>query len=307
MESYLASVAIFAGIYAVLALGLNLVWGISGLINLGLAGFFALGAYASALTTIRLGVPIVAGELIGFATAALGGAILMAVTLRLRGDYLAVVTLGFAETIRLTAANEIWLTHGTDGLSGVPGPWRGSLTPAAFNDVYLAIVVVVLALLLWLAERLRASPYGRVLRAIRDDDQVATVAGKPVARFKIQAFALSAGVMGLAGALYGHYTSYVAPDLFSPIITIYIFLAVTLGGVGNNWGVVLGAVVLMALLEGTRFLTDALPGLAGAQPASLREIVIGVACLIVMRARPNGLLPEPTYRRPKKKKELPSP
>jgi branched-chain amino acid transport system permease protein len=284
----------------VLALGLNLVWGISGLINLGLAGFFALGAYASALTTIRLGVPIAAGETIGFLTAALGGAILMAVTLRLRGDYLAVVTLGFAETVRLTASNEIWLTHGTDGLSGIPGPWRGVLTPAAFNGVYLAIVIVVLAILLLLAERLRASPYGRVLRAIRDDDQVATVAGKPVARFKIQAFALSAGVMGLAGALYGHYTSFVGPDLFSPIITIYIFLAVTLGGVGSNWGVVVGAVVLMALLEGTRFLAEAIPGLAGAQPAALREMVIGLALLVMMRTRPSGLLPEPTYRRPKR-------
>ncbi len=300
METYLASVAIFAGIYAVLALGLNLVWGISGLINLGLAGFFALGAYASALATIRLGVPIVVGGAAGFLVAALGGAILMAVTLRLRGDYLAVVTLGFAETVRLAASNEIWLTHGTDGLSGIPGPWRGALTPAAFNNVYLVIVVAVLAVLIWFAERLRTSPYGRVLRAIRDDDQVATVAGKPVARFKIEAFALSAGVMGLAGVLYGHYTSFVAPDLFSPIITIYIFLAVTLGGVGNNWGVVLGAVILMALLEGTRFIADALPGLSGAQPAALREIVIGLALLIVMRVRPAGLLPEPAYRRPKR-------
>lgn len=293
MESYLAAVAIFAGIYALLALGLNLVWGMAGLINLGLAGFFACGAYASALATVRFGWPMPAGIALGFAFAALAGALLMLVTLRLRGDYLAIVTLGFAEVVRLVASNEIWLTRGTDGISGIPGPWRGALTPGEFNALYLALMVAVVAAMLWLTERLRSGAYGRVLRAIRDDDQVAAVAGKFVARFKVQAFAVAAGIMGLAGALYGHYTSYVAPDLFRPLITIYIFLAVTAGGPGNNWGAVLGAVLVMAILEGTRFLAQAVPGLAGVQVAALREMTIGILLLLAMRLRPNGLLPEP--------------
>lgn len=298
MESYLAAIAIFAGIYALLALGLNLVWGLAGLVNLGLAGFFALGAYASALATVRLGWPIAGGVALSFVAAAAAGAGLMLVTLRLRGDYLAIITLGFAEAVRLVASNEIWLTRGTDGISGIPGPWRGTLQPAQFNERYLLLVIIAVAVVLWLMERLRASPYGRVLRAIRDDDQVAAVAGKFVARFKIEAFAVAAGIMGLAGALYGHYTSYVAPDLFTPIITIYIFLAVTAGGVGNNRGAVLGAVVVMAALEGARFLAQALPGLAGAQTAALREMVIGLALLLIMRLRPAGLLPEPDYNPP---------
>ena len=298
MASYLAAIACFAGIYALLALGLNLVWGLAGLVNLGLAGFFAFGAYASALATVKLGWPIAGGMALGFVVAALAGALLMLVTLRLRGDYLAIITLGFAEAVRLVASNEIWLTRGTDGISGIPGPWRGALSPAQFNGVFLALTVLAVALVLWLLERLRASAYGRVLRAIRDDDQVAAVAGKYVARFKVEAFAIASGIMGLAGALYGHFTSYVAPDLFTPIITIYIFLAVTAGGVGNNFGAVLGAVVVMMALEGTRFIAEALPGLAGAQTAALREAVIGILLLLIMRLRPQGLLPVPNYRTP---------
>ena len=298
MASYLAAIACFAGIYALLALGLNLVWGLAGLVNLGLAGFFAFGAYASALATVKLGWPIAGGMALGFVVAALAGALLMLVTLRLRGDYLAIITLGFAEAVRLVASNEIWLTRGTDGISGIPGPWRGALSTAQFNGVFLALTVLAVALVLWLLERLRASAYGRVLRAIRDDDQVAAVAGKYVARFKVEAFAIASGIMGLAGALYGHFTSYVAPDLFTPIITIYIFLAVTAGGVGNNFGAVLGAVVVMMALEGTRFIAEALPGLAGAQTAALREAVIGILLLLIMRLRPQGLLPEPRYRHP---------
>lgn len=293
MESYLAAIAVFAAIYALLALGLNVVWGMAGLINLGLAGFFACGAYASALATVRFGAPIPLGMALGFAFAALSGAGLMLVTLRLRGDYLAIVTLGFAEVVRLAASNEIWLTRGTDGISGIPGPWRGALTPGQFNALFLAIMIAAVAAMLWLTERLRQGAYGRVLRAIRDDDQVAAVAGKRVDRFKVQAFAVAAGIMGLAGAMYGHYTSYVAPDLFRPLITIYIFLAVTAGGPGNNYGVVLGAILVMAILEGTRFLAHAVPGLGGAQAAALREMTIGIALLIAMRLRPQGLLPEP--------------
>ena len=105
-------------------------------------------------------------------------------TARLRGDYLAIVTLGFSEVVRLVASNEIWLTNGTDGISGIPGPWRGRLTPEQFNLVYLALVVAALAVVVAMLERLRRSPYGRVLRAIRDDEQVAEVAGKHVLRLQ---------------------------------------------------------------------------------------------------------------------------
>jgi branched-chain amino acid transport system permease protein len=131
-----------------------------------------------------------------------------------------------------------------------------------------------------------------VLRAIRDDDQVAAVAGKHVLRFKVEAFAVSAGVLGVAGALWGHYTSYIAPDVFVPLITIYVVLALTAGGTGNNWGAVVGAFLVVFFMEGTRFVTGGLPGLKAVQVAAVREALIGVSLLVILRLRPAGLLPE---------------
>ena len=162
MRNYLVAMLTFAGLYGLMALGLNLVWGMTGLINLGLAGFFAAGAYASALVTVKLGLPIAVGLTAAALFAAAAGAIMALTTRNLRGDYLAIVTLGFSEVVRLVASNEIWLTQGTDGISGIPGPWRGRVTPETFNLIYLAIVAAFVAAALWLLERVRRSPYGRV-------------------------------------------------------------------------------------------------------------------------------------------------
>ncbi len=292
MLSYLLATLTFAGIYALLALGLNVIWGMAGMINLGLAGFFALGAYAAALATVSLGLPIIVGIVIAIASAALAGALLSRLTLNLRGDYLAIVTLGFGEVIRLLAANEIWLTNGSDGIPGIPGPFRGVLTPLQFNALCCALVLLAVAISWWLTERLRRSPYGRALRAIRDDETAAAVAGKPVRRYKVQAFAIGAGLLGLAGAAYAHFTSYVAPDIFRPLLTIYIFLALTAGGTGNTSGAVLGAFLVIVILEGSRFIEPMFHGMSGAQGAALREMVIGAALIFVMRIRPEGLLAE---------------
>jgi len=282
----------FAGLYGLMALGLNVIWGMAGMINLGLVGFFAFGAYVSALLTLQAGAPMAVGVLAAAAFTAVAGVAMALTTARLRGDYLAIITLGFSEVVRVTASNEIWLTNGTDGISGIPGPGRGRLTPEAFNLLYLLLVVAVLVLVFLLMQRVRYSPYGRVLRAIRDDDQVAGVAGKPVIGFKIEAFAVSAAILGLAGALYGHYTSYIAPETFQPLISIYIVLALTAGGTGNNWGAVLGALLVVFFMESTRFVTAWLPGLQPVQVAAVREFTIGASLILVLRFRPKGLIPE---------------
>ena len=292
MDNYLVAMVTFAGFYALMALGLNLVWGMTGMINLGLVGFFATGAYVSALTTKRLGWPMALGLAAAVVLAAGAGVVMAMITARLRGDYLAIITLGFSEVVRITASNEIWLTNGTDGISGIPGPWRGSLTPAAFNVLYLGLVTVFVAAALLLLQRVRHSPYGRVLRAIRDDDQVAAVAGKRVIAFKVQAFAVSSGILGLAGALYGHYTSFIAPETFVPLLTIYVVLALTAGGTGNNVGAVAGALIIVLFLEGTRFMTGWIPALKPVQIAAVREFMIGASLIIILRVRPGGLLPE---------------
>ena len=291
MLSYLIFIATIGGIYGLLALSLNLIWGGVGMVNLGLAGFFAVGAYASALTTTIGHAPIPAGWLIALAAGGFAGLVVTLSTTRLREDYLAIVTPGFAEAVRLVASNEIWLTRGTDGISGIPGPWKRALGPD-FNAVYFVIVAVALLIVFVLMRRIDRSPYGRALRAIREDAQVAQVAGKPVLRFKTEAFVLSAAISGLAGALYGHFTSYIAPDMFLPLITVYIFLAVASGGTGRPAGALVGAYLVMALLESSRFFVEWIPGVTAVQRAALKELLIAVALIVVLRLKPSGILPE---------------
>lgn len=291
MENYLIAMAVSGGIYALMALGVNVMWGFAGMVNLGLVGFFAVGAYASALLT-KGGYAIVVGMIAAALIASAVGALVSLVTVRLRGDYLAIVTLGFAETIRIVASNAIPLTNGTDGISGIPGPYRGQLSPEQFNLLYLGIVGLIVAIAYVAADRLRASPFGRVLRAIRDDEQVAAVAGKHVTLFKVKAFALGSAALGLAGALYAHYTSYIAPDIFVPLFTLYIKLALLAGGLGNNRGAVVGAFAVMLLLEGSRFLIPLFPGLTPVQGAAVREFLVAVVLILMLRYRPAGLVPE---------------
>ena len=292
MENYLVAMGVSAGIYALMALGLNVIWGMTGMVNLGLVGFFAVGAYTSALLTVDLGMPIVVGMAAGALAGAAAGAVVALVTARFRGDYLAIVTLGFAEALRIVASNEVWLTRGTDGVSGIPGPWRGSLAPVEFNLVFLGITVALVAAAFVVFERLSYSPFGRVLRAIRDDDQVAAVAGKWVLGYKVQAFAIGCAAIGLAGALYGHYTSFIAPDIFVPLLTLYIKLSLLVGGVGNNKGAVVGAVLVVLFLESTRFIVPLLPGIDSVQAAAMREILVSGVLLVLLRFRTRGLVPE---------------
>jgi branched-chain amino acid transport system permease protein len=292
MEHYLVAIAVTAGIYALMALGMNVIWGMAGLINLGLVGFFAVGAYVSGLLTLRFGMPILVGVAAGTVSAALFGVLVALITVRLRGDYLAIVTLGFAEALRIVMSNEIWIANGTDGLSGIPGPFRGTLGPHLFNVLYLAIVVAAVVVLFFVIDRLANAPFGRVLRAIREDEQIAQVAGKNVVLFKVKAFGLGTAALGLAGALYGHFTSYIAPDLFAPLLTLYIKLSLLTGGLGNTKGAVLGAVLVVFFLESTRFIVPLIPGLSAVQGAALRELTISIALLVVLRFYAKGLLPE---------------
>lgn len=295
MTSYLISMATWGAIYAILALGLNVMWGMAGMVNLGIVGFYGFGAYITALLTVKAGAPIA----VGFVAAMVGTAAMAAlVTLglkRLRDDYLAIVTLGFAEAARIVAENEIWLTKGTDGISGIPQPLK-SVLGDNFNAAYLVFCLAVLVVVLFVLERVRLSPFGRVLRAIREDAQVAAFAGKDVLKFKVKAFAIGGALAGLAGALYAHYSSYIVPEIYVPLLTIYIFLALTAGGIGNNFGAVIGAFVVVFFLESTRFLVGVIPWLSAEQLAALREFLIGLGLLLVLYLRPRGLMPEPLPR-----------
>ncbi|MCX7325284.1 MAG: branched-chain amino acid ABC transporter permease [Hyphomicrobiales bacterium] len=297
MLNYIIFILVVAGVYALLAQSLTLSWGLAGLVNLGLVGFFAIGAYASAMTTKWGGWPIPLGLLAATVLGLFTGFIVTISTLRLRDDYLAIVTLGFAEVVRLVASNEIWLTGGTDGIAGVP-----SMIPRAWGQGYhvtmLAIVSVLAIATCALVRHLAASPWGRALRAVREDQVVAAVAGKPVIRLKAQAFSIAAAIAALAGAIYGHYTSYVAPDIYQPLITIYVFLAVTAGGVGRPAGAFLGAYLLIGFLELTRFMAEIVPGVSPVQAAATREILVGLALILLLRLKPNGIMPERNQKAP---------
>jgi branched-chain amino acid transport system permease protein len=298
MATYLIFTLTLCGIYALLALSLNLVWGGVGLVNLGLAGFFAVGAYTSALVT-GAGAPVLIGWGAALLVGAAVGLVVTFATVRLRDDYLAIVTLGFAEVIRLVALNERWLTNGSDGISGIKAPLKAELGPGGFMLFYLGMVTLIVLLTSTLLHRLDRSPFGRAMKAIREDQQLAAFAGKNVLRFKLQTFALSAAIAALAGALYAHFQSYVSPDHFEPLITIYIFLAVTAGGVGRTSGAVLGAYLVVIFVEATRFMTQWLPVLQPVQLAALREILVGLALILVLHLRPQGILPERIPEAPK--------
>jgi branched-chain amino acid transport system permease protein len=290
MIGYLTATATLVGVRALLTLGLNIQWGLTGLVNLGAVAFFAVGAYTSALLAVG-GTPLVfawpAG--IGVATAAAVG--LAMVALRLREDYLAIVTLGFGEVLRLCLLNEAWLTRGANGVTGIPRPMHRHF--AEHYDVfYLVLVLAAVALVYVCLERLRRSPFGRVLRAIREDETVAAVAGKPVFRFKVQAFALGAAVASLAGILFAHYLAYIEPNMFLPQESLLVWLALILGGSGNNRGALVGSIVLLGLLEGSRFAKDLIPFLTGVRLAAAQQMLVGVVLVVLMIRRPEGLLPE---------------
>ena len=290
MIAYLTAIATLVGVRALVTLGLNVQWGLTGLVNLGVVAFFAVGAYTSALLSVT-GAPLAAAWPAAIALAALAGAGLAMVALRLREDYLAIVTLGFAEVLRLFLLNEAWLTRGANGVTAIPRPLHARF--AGYYDLfYLALVLAAVGLVYLALERLRRSPFGRVLRAIREDETVAAVAGKPVFRFKVQAFALGAGVAGLSGTLFAHYLAYVEPNMFLPQESLFVWLALILGGSGNNRGALLGSAVLLGLLEGSRFLKDVIPFLTGVRLAAAQQIFVGIVLVMLMIRRPEGLLPE---------------
>ena len=291
MLGYLIFIVTLGGIYALLALSLNLVWGMTGLVNLGLTGFFAVGAYGAAIISHGDGIFVV-GLVVATCASVLAGLLVTFATLRLRDDYLAIVTLGFGEVVRLVALNERWLTNGAGGISGIRLPFRQELGLDGANLFYLGLISLCVLVVWAMVWRLDHSAYGRVLKAIREDQELAAFAGKRVLRFKFQAFGLGAAIAGLAGALYAHQQSYISPDNFDSVITIYVFLAVTAGGLGRPLSALLGGYAVVAFLESTRFLGNIFPFLDPLQVASLRGIVVGLALFFILRLRPQGLLPE---------------
>jgi len=221
------------------------------------------------------------------------------VCLRLRSDYLAIATIGVAEVIRLVTRSEVWLTGAAAGVQNLPRPFGGpgfTGTPAlalGSNLAYLAIVLGLLAVAYLAVERQLRAPWGRMMRAIRDNEIAARAMGKDIERRRLEAFMLGAALMGLGGALFAHFNRFVTPDAADPMTaTFLIWIMLILGGSGNNRGALLGVAVVWTLWSASEILTDRLPTEMAVQAKYLRVFVIGLALQLVLRFRPEGLLPE---------------
>jgi len=295
-----------AGIYAILTLGLNIQWGYAGMLNIGVGAFFSVGAYASTLATVApndafvggFNAPVIVGLLLAMALTGILAFFVGLITLPLRSDYLAIATIGIAEIVRLVLKNEAWLTNGVRGIAGIPKPLAGLLNSPW---VMLTVVLLVLGLTYWASDRAYRAPWGRVLRAIREDEPATLAAGKNVVGFRLQGFVLGSMIMGVAGALYAHFVGFISPEAFQPEFTTFIvWVMLIAGGSGNTRGAILGAFVIWGIWSGTELITHVLPAAWVTRAGALRLLLIGVLLQVILRLRPEGLLPErpphPNYR-----------
>ncbi len=306
---------ILVGIYSVFTLGLNIHWGYTGLFNIGVAGFFALGAYTAALLTIRPpssvqvddytiagdlanrldSVPVIGALDLWFPAALIAASLVAAVvalvvgaiTIRLRDDYLAIATLGIAESVRLLFLNERWLSNGSKGLYTIPQVLDGVVAPRDYERLFIVVVLVVFLLLFIATRTLVRSPWGRVLQAIREDEVTAEASGKDVFRFKLQAFVLGAVIMAIGGALYAFNFRAISPIAFSPLLGTFIIWAMLVtGGSGRLYGPIAGALVVWGVWSGSQFLPDPFGS------ANVRFFAIGALMVLVLLYAPGGVTPE---------------
>lgn len=291
-------------ILGIVALGLNLQWGYTGLFNAGIAGFYAIGAYTHAIITTppradliaNMGLPWVVGIVGAMAVTALAAWIIGLATIRLRGDYLAISTFGIAVTIQLVTLNFEALTGGSQGFTGIPRPLYGMFgSPFAFNLFYFALLLAVVALVYWGLERILRSPWGRVLKAVREDETAAIALGKSAITFRIQSFVIGSTLMGLAGALYVSFIGFVSPFDFLPIVTFQIWAMVIVGGSGNNKGALLGALTVWLIWASSGVaITKLVPPAHAAQGGAIQVILIGLMLVLALLFRPRGLIGEET-------------
>ena len=362
MVGYLVFLTIYIGLYSLFALGLNLQWGYAGLINFGHVAFMTVGAYTTVLLSAK-GVPLIVAVIAGIAIAALLGLSIGMTTLRLREDYLAIVTIGVSELLRLIALNEQWLTKGSFGIQRFPLPlvrfepnlwqkyfligiltllaifaawqlWKGlrsqwregkqiqgksyqptklvslivwgvlgigvilavyingciALLDYNYKAGLMLLVLIALTIVYWGLELLVKSPWGRILKAIREDEEITRALGKNVFWYKLQAFMLGGAIAGIAGAFYAWQLTTIYPSNFETLITFNVWTMVVLGGAGKNSGAILGAIVFWAYDALTRFYLPQLGWFNSSEEGAFRVMVIGLILMILMIWRPQGIL-----------------
>src|SRR5215212_3340916 len=290
-------VGVLAGIYGIFTLGLQLNAGFTGILNFGQAGFMAIGAYTVGLLVADWGWSLWLALLAGILLAVVAGVLVGITSLRLRSDYFAIATIAFAEIVRYTLQNAAF-SGGNQGVIGFDDEWRafaswllGQLTPFGLGErTQLPLLLAVWATFVILVAALRAlqgMPWGRVLRAVREDEDAAAALGKNVLSYKLQSLGIAAAIAALAGFFVALNVTYLYPSVFDPTFTFLGYAMLVLGGFASYTGVALGGLVLWGLLEGTRLIDL---GLNGGQQASLRFILVGLFLIALSALRPQGLL-----------------
>jgi branched-chain amino acid transport system permease protein len=282
-DQYWLRVTVNIGIYAILALGLNVIVGFTGVLDLGFIAFYGIGAYTAALLMLKCGWSFWAALPVATAAGALLGVLRGLPTLRLSGDYLAIVTLGFGEIVRLTFTNWVGLTNGPMGLRGIEPPSIGAFSfgfDAARGGYlrYYFLVLILLAVAVYVVYRLRRSRPGRALLAIRDNETAAAAMGVHLSRYKTLAYALGAAFGGAAGAFFVSFNLFVSPNSFVFFESAIVLCMVVVGGMGSIPGAIIGAVILASFPELLRFL------------AEFRYLIFGALMVAVAIFRPRGLM-----------------
>jgi branched-chain amino acid transport system permease protein len=281
ITGYLTHLLILIGIYSIITVSLQLSIGFTGLLNLGHIAFYAIGAYTSALLSLK-GVSFPVSFLMGGVAAMISGFLLSLPINRLKGDYLALATMGFSFVVYAVAMNWTSLTRGPLGLPGIPKPVLFGFSFSS-NTSFLLLTVIVMAGSILIINRIVSSPFGRVLEAIRDDELAARVLGKNTFRLKGYALAISAFFAGIAGSLYAHYITYIDPTSFTLLQLIPVLCMVIIGGLASLKGTLLATVILVLLPEPLRFI-----GFPSSVVGPARQIIYALILLLILIYRPKG-------------------
>ena len=284
-------------LYAILSLTLNFQFGLTGLANFGHVVFFMLGAYISTILLLVANCSFPIALAGGIVACGIFGFLISIPTSHLRSDYWAISTLAVAEIVRKFFYNEKWIVGGgyyrggAHGIGGIPAPLENYFSPEIYPFFYLALVSFFLISIYLILERLTQSPFGRVLKGIREEEVLSEALGKNVAVFKMKAMAISGALAGTAGSLYASYIGFIGPDQFMPLVTFVVWAMIVVGGIGNNRGALLGALVIQAFYSSTRYFKDYIP-IDADRLASIRMVIIGVLIILTILFMKEGIIRE---------------
>ncbi|MBI4684472.1 MAG: branched-chain amino acid ABC transporter permease [Nitrospirae bacterium] len=281
---YFLHIIIISGIYIILTLSLNLIVGFTGLPALGHIAFACVGAYTSSLLALNYGISPWIGLVIGAWFASILGLIIGFPSIRLKGDYLALATFGFGVIVYSVSKNWVDLTRGPMGLPGIP---KFSFLGFELQPVwaYLVLVIAFVFITAFVINRIIDSPFGRILKSIREDEIASISIGKNVNKYKLTVFVIGAFFAGIAGSLYAHYITFIDPSSFTVMESIAVLLMVVFGGMGSIKGSFIGALILVIFPEMLRFL-----GMPSSIAAPLRQMIYGLLLIVLMIKRPQGII-----------------